>query len=144
MLPRIFFQKISTTELHIHENLHRPHPCTSSILQFPLLLYFSPTMSLLKKVSQAQIRQVKQLSAQIFGESYNPDNIRNGAKVLAAPLKGPAIASYYGDNNSTPTFKDFKQWFPELKLVDPKEEYRVMMVALRKKRNKGAPKKKTS
>lgn len=101
-------------------------------------------MSLLKKVSQAQIRQVKQLSAQIFGESFNPDNIRNGSKVLAAPLKGPAIASYYGDNDSAPTFKDFKSWFPDLKLVDPKEEYRVMMVALRKKRNKGAPKKKSS
>lgn len=122
------------------------HPCTmvSLFVSSTILYIFHTLMSLLKKVSQAQIRQVKQLSAQIFGESYNPDNIRNGAKVLAAPLKGPAIASYYGDNDSAPTFKDFKQWFPELKLVDPKEEYRVMMVALRKKRNKGAPKKKSS
>lgn len=91
-----------------------------------------------------QWRQAKKLLAQIFQETYNPQCIRNGAKVLRAPLQGPSILSWYGDNDAAPTFKDFKEWFPELKLVDPKEAYRVKMVSDRKKRNKGAPKKKSS
>lgn len=100
-------------------------------------------MSVLRN-SKAQLKAVKQLLAQIFGETYNPAGVRNGAKVLRAPLKGPAAAAYYGKNDSAPTFKDFKEWFPELKLIDPKEAYRVKMVADRKKRSKGAPKKKSS
>ena len=43
---------------------------------------------------------------------------------------------YYGDNNAVPTFKDFKKWFPQLKLVDPREAHRVFIVADRKRRNK--------
>lgn len=98
----------------------------------------------LPKVNIAQLRQLKELLAQIFGEAFNPTCARRGAKVLRAPLKGPEVAAYYGKNDSAPTFKDFKQWFPNLGLVDPKEEYRLKMVRDRKKRNKGAPKKKTS
>lgn len=101
-------------------------------------------MSLLKKINPAQLRELKNLSAKIFGETYNPSNTRNGAKVLRAPLIGEEVATYYGKNDSAPTFRDFKEWFPELKLIDPKEAYRVKMVADRKKRNKGAPKKKSS
>lgn len=91
---------------------------------------------------KVRLQQVKQLLAEIFGETWNPTCARNGAKVLRAPLKGPEVARYYGVNLEMPTFKDFKAWFPELKLVDPKEEYRLKMVDDRKKRNKGAPKKK--
>ncbi|KAK6457575.1 mitochondrial ribosome small subunit component [Scheffersomyces xylosifermentans] len=101
-------------------------------------------MSLLKKLpSQARINQVKELSASIFGHTWNPSCKRNGAKILKADLRGPEISKYYGVNDSMPTFSDFKQWFPELKLVDPKEAYRLHMVQDRKKRNKGAPKKKS-
>lgn len=92
--------------------------------------------------SRSRLNQVKKLSAEIFGHVWNPNNVRNGSKILRAPLKGPEIVNYYGVNGSVPTFKDFKKWFPELNLVDPRESYRVMMVESRKKRNKGAPKKK--
>lgn len=94
--------------------------------------------------TQARINEVKKLSANIFGHTWNPTCVRNGAKVLRAPLKGPDVVKYYGVNSAMPTFKDFKQWFPELNLTDPKEQYRLKMVADRKKRNKGAPKKKKS
>lgn len=97
-----------------------------------------------RRVDIRQLKEVKRLLAEIFSETYNPQNARNGAKVLRAPLKGDRVLAWYGDNNSAPTFKDFKLWFPELKLVDPKEAYRVKIVADRKKRNKGAPKKKSS
>lgn len=101
-------------------------------------------MSAFRKINLNQLKQVQKLSAQIFGETYNPNGVRNGAEVLRAPLRGPEIASYYGVNESAPTFKDFKKWFPELNLVDPRETYRMKMVIDRKKRNKGAPKKKSS
>lgn len=100
-------------------------------------------MSILKKLpSKARLEQVKKLSSEIFGCTWNPDNIRNGSKILRATLKGPELVNYYGVNDSMPTFQDFKKWFPELRLVDPREAYRVKMVEDRKKRNKGAPKKK--
>lgn len=101
-------------------------------------------MSLLKKLpSQARLNQAKKLSAEIFGHTWNPKSVRNGAKILRSPLKGPELVKYYGDNNLMPTFGDFKKWFPELKLVDPRETFRLFMVNDRKKRNKGAPKKKS-
>lgn len=106
--------------------------------------FFTMSRVLGKLPSKERLLQVKKLSAEIFGETWNPDNIRNGAKVLRAPLKGPEVVNYYGVNDSMPTFKDFKQWFPELKLVDPKEATRLKMVHNKKKRNKGAPKKKSS
>ncbi|KAJ9095454.1 hypothetical protein QFC19_007564 [Naganishia cerealis] len=102
-------------------------------------------MSILKGLpSKTRLMEVKKLTADIFQNQWNPNRVRNGAKVLRAPLKGPQVASYYGNNDDMPTFKDFKEWFPELQLTDPKEEYRLKMVRDRKKRNKGAPKKKTS
>lgn len=94
-----------------------------------------------KLPSKARINQLKELSASIFGHRWNPENVRNGSKILRQPLRGPEVVKYYGVNDSMPTFKDFKEWFPELKLVDPKETYRLKMVHDRKKRNKGAPKK---
>lgn len=101
-------------------------------------------MSLLKQLpSKSRLLEVRRLTASIFGQSWNPKNVRNGAKILRAPLKGPSVVSYYGENDSIPTFKDFQKWFPELRLIDPKEAYRTFMVKERKKRNKGAPKKKT-
>ena len=101
--------------------------------------------SLLKKLpSRQRLLEVKKLTADIFDAHWNPDRTRNGAKILRAKLKGPEVAAYYGVNDSMPTFNDFKKWFPELKLVDPKEAYRLKMVEDRKKRSKGAPKKKKS
>lgn len=119
--------------------------CTKLSLKFcgDISQIFSKPM--LKQLpSRERLLAVKKLSSEIFGETFNPQNIRNGLKVLRKPLVGPEVASYYGKNDSMPTFKDFKAWFPELKLVDPREETRLKMVADRKKRNKGAPKKKSS
>ncbi|KAG7195587.1 mitochondral 37S ribosomal protein S27 [Scheffersomyces spartinae] len=91
---------------------------------------------------KARIQQLKALSASIFQENWNPANARNGSKFLRKELKGPEVVKYYGDNSAVPTFSDFKKWFPELNLTDPREVYRLKMVADRKRRNKGAPKKK--
>lgn len=94
--------------------------------------------------SKERLQQAKKLSFEIFDQFWNPTGKRNPAKVLRKPLRGPQVVKYYGDNNAVPTFKDFKKWFPELKLVDPREQHRQWYVADRKRRNKGAPKKKSS
>lgn len=96
-----------------------------------------------KLPNRQRLLEVKKMSASIFGESFNPNNVRNGLKILKQPLKGPGLVNYYGKNDSMPTFQDFKRWFPELNLVDPREATRLKMVESRKKRNKGAPKKKS-
>ncbi|KAK6201362.1 mitochondrial ribosome small subunit component [Scheffersomyces amazonensis] len=99
--------------------------------------------SVLKKVpTQERLNQARQLAAAIFGHPWNPECKRLGTNILRAELKGPELVKYYGVNEDIPTFKDFKKWFPELKLVDPRETYRLHMIQDRKKRNKGAPKKK--
>lgn len=115
-----------------------------SSARFELLVCAKKKSSPMKLPPPSRLLQVKQLSAEIFGEVWNPTGVRNGSKILRAPLQGKKVAEYYGNNDAMPTFKDFKQWFPELKLVDPREETRLKMVQDRKKRNKGAPKKKSS
>ncbi|EGW34720.1 uncharacterized protein SPAPADRAFT_57786 [Spathaspora passalidarum NRRL Y-27907] len=101
--------------------------------------------SILRKLpTKERLQQLKKLSSSIFSETYNPTCKRNGGQILKAELKGPEVLKYYGENSSMPTFKDFKNWFPELKLVDPRETHRLKYIAIRKLRNKGAPKKKSS
>ncbi|CAK9438797.1 mitochondrial 37S ribosomal protein mS33 [Lodderomyces beijingensis] len=94
--------------------------------------------------SKERLAQAKRLSFRIFDQHWNPTGKRNPAKILTAPLRGPEVVKYYGDNSSVPTFQDFKKWFPELNLIDPREAHRTFMVQDRKRRNKGAPKKKKS
>lgn len=102
-------------------------------------------MSVLKRLpTKERLQQLQKLSCTLFGEEFNPTGKRTFTHLLRRELKGPEYLKYYGDNKATPTFKDFKQWFPELNLIDPKEAFRVSMVKSRKARNKGAPKKKSS
>ena len=90
-------------------------------------------MSVLKVLpSKARLAEVRKTSFKIFDQFWNPNAKRNPNKILRAPLKGPEYVKYYGDNNAVPTFKDFKKWFPQLKLVDPREAHRVFIVADRK------------
>ncbi|KAG7662441.1 RSM27 [[Candida] subhashii] len=103
------------------------------------------TVQVLKRLpTKERIHQLQKLSCTIFGEEFNPTGKRSFDHLLKRELVGPQVVKYYGDNDSVPTFKDFKKWFPELKLVDPREEYRLQMAAARRARNKGAPKKKSS
>ncbi|KAI3405298.1 hypothetical protein KGF56_001895 [Candida oxycetoniae] len=94
--------------------------------------------------SKQRLQEARKLSFEIFDQFWNPTGKRNPAKILRASLKGPDLVKYYGNNDAVPTFKDFQKWFPELKLVDPREAHRTHMVEDRKRRNKGAPKKKKS
>ncbi|CCC67300.1 hypothetical protein NCAS_0A07420 [Naumovozyma castellii] len=91
-------------------------------------------------VPKSRLLKVAEVSARIFDENFNPKCIRTGSKILSQRLKGPTIASYYG-NPDVLKFKHLKTLYPEFKFSDPDEDYRLAKVEAKKRRGKGAPKK---
>lgn len=92
-------------------------------------------------VPKNRLLKVAELSAKIFDQNFNPTGARTGAQILAKRLKGPTVASYYG-NPDLLKFKHLKTLYPGFRFVDSDEEYRLTMLEARKRRGKGAPKKK--
>ncbi|CDR39207.1 CYFA0S03e00848g1_1 [Cyberlindnera fabianii] len=91
--------------------------------------------------SKARLLQLAQVQAKIFNQVFNPTGERTGAKYLKQKLKGDVIKSYYGPTEFITT-KQLNAKFPMYKFVDPEEEYRLDILASRKRRGKGAPAKK--
>lgn len=89
-----------------------------------------------------RLNEIEAIRKKLLNYLYKPENSRDGFKILNQKLKGPIVSQYYGSNDSVPTFDDFKEWFPHLKLIDPKEDFRLKMLESRRKRNKTAPLKK--
>lgn len=94
--------------------------------------------------SKARLLQVAQSQAKIF-HNITPTATpqRTGSKILQKPLKGEAIASYYGPKQFITT-KQLNDRLPMYKFIDPEEEYRLDVLGSRKRRGKGAPQKKRS
>ncbi|CAR25879.1 ZYRO0A10230p [Zygosaccharomyces rouxii] len=92
-------------------------------------------------VSKDRLLKVAELSAKIFDQNFNPSGVRTGSQILAKRLKGPAVASYYGDPDLL-RFRHLRTLYPGFKFADLDEEYRLTMLEARKRRGKGAPKKK--
>lgn len=95
-----------------------------------------------RQLLKQKFQALTKIKAEIYGNNYNPENIRTGAKVLRKRLVGPTVANYY-NNPDFLRFKDLKKLFPQFNFVDLEEQYRLTMVAARKRRGKGAPKKKS-
>lgn len=74
--------------------------------------------------SKARLLELTQLSKRIFHESFNPTQTRRGSAVLRGALRGPAIKEYYYPSQFL-KFKQLKAVFPDLYLVDTKEQYRL-------------------
>lgn len=91
-------------------------------------------------VPKNRLLKVAEVSARVFNQNFNPSGVRTGSKILSQRLKGPAIASYYGDPDFL-KFKHLKTLYPEFQFCDLDEEYRLTMIEARKRRGKGAPKK---
>lgn len=91
-------------------------------------------------LDKQRLLKLYKLSASIFNQNFNPNNVRDGTKFLTKRLKGPTLASYYG-NKDFLTFSNLKTLFPLTNFVDPDEEYRLNKVESLKRRGKGAPKK---
>ena len=95
---------------------------------------FSPLLS------QLTIRPQTQKQCHIFNTTYNPFNIRTGAKVLRQRLKGPTLASYYPPRPVT--IRSFKKWFPGMETFEEDRADREDHLVMQKARGKGPPKKK--
>ncbi|KAF9041193.1 mitochondrial ribosomal subunit S27-domain-containing protein, partial [Panaeolus papilionaceus] len=89
-------------------------------------------------ISASRLTALTKLRCSIFQTSYNPHNLRTGAKYLRARLRGPSMVAYYPTEFNIP--KIIRQ-YPELEMVNEDEEERLQDVIDRKKRGKGAPKK---
>lgn len=88
--------------------------------------------------SPSRMLALLRLRSSIFQTSFNPTNIRTGAKYFRARLRGPSLVKYY------PRVMDLariQREHPELEYVYAKEEQRFIDVEERKKRGKGTPKK---
>ncbi|GJJ77211.1 small subunit ribosomal protein S33 [Entomortierella parvispora] len=83
---------------------------------------------------------LSKLSCAIFGNVYNPQNIRTGNKILRQRLVGPTVNAYY-PNVKRITLREITRMAPELNLVDQLEKTRLEDLSERKKRGKGPPKK---
>ncbi|EJD48631.1 hypothetical protein AURDEDRAFT_162086 [Auricularia subglabra TFB-10046 SS5] len=96
-------------------------------------------MSLIPPASRMQ--QMLRLRANIFQTSYNPTNVRTGAKYLKARLRGPSMIAYY------PKAPPPLRWMKKVALgaldnmVDEKEMLRLQDVEAKKERGKGTPRK---
>ncbi|GMM55060.1 mitochondrial 37S ribosomal protein [Maudiozyma humilis] len=91
-------------------------------------------------VPKARLLKLAELSAKVFDQNFNPTAARTGAKVLSRRLRGPSVASYYG-NPDFLKFKNLKTLFPDTEFIDEEEQYRLGKVEGLKRRGKGAPKK---
>ncbi|KAF7308659.1 Mitochondrial 37S ribosomal protein S27 [Mycena chlorophos] len=89
-------------------------------------------------MSSRTMKALTRLRCEIFNTSYNPLNLRTGAKYLRARLRGPSMVNYYPH---VVNIAAIARENPEMELVDPRERQRLEDVEDRKRRGKGTPKK---
>lgn len=87
--------------------------------------------------SRTRLDQILRLSKQIFKTTYNPSQVRTGAKVLRQPLKGETVREYYKPSGID--LKLLRKIDPEPNHYDEKEERRLERIANRKRKGKGKP-----
>ena len=80
-----------------------------------------------------------QLQCRLFNQTYNPNHLHTGNRILRERLIGPALASYYPPR--AVTHRTFRKLFPRLEGADPHEIDRVEGLTILKSKGKGAPKK---
>ncbi|KAK7031358.1 mitochondrial 37S ribosomal protein S27 [Favolaschia claudopus] len=86
----------------------------------------------------SRLKALTRLRCEIFQTSYNPQNLRTGAKYLRKHLRGPSMVKYYPE---VLNLSAIAREFPKMGIVDPKEAQRLADVEDRKRRGKGTPKK---
>lgn len=79
------------------------------------------------------------LRSKVFGTTYNPNNVRTGAKYLRKSLVGAAMLQYYPPQLN---LKTIRQAVPSIgRLTFPEELQRLADVERKKMLGKGPPKK---
>lgn len=87
--------------------------------------------------SKTRMLQVMKLSKSIFRETFNPEQTRNGSKVLRQRLKGDIISNYYRPN--VLTLKELRTMNPQANHYDEAEERRLAKISARQRKGKGKP-----
>jgi small subunit ribosomal protein S33 len=95
-------------------------------------------MSIAAFIPPSRVASLTKLRCAIFQTSFNPSSTRTGAKYLKRRLQGPSMVAYYPEDFN---IKTIAKAYPELEIVDDDEEDRLLNVADRKRKGKGAPKK---
>lgn len=89
-----------------------------------------------------KLLKLQQLQCQIFRTTFNPTQMKTGAKILSAPLKGQTLANYYGPSDFPSIAKVARSLStPSFTVINEPEQYRVDRVEDLKRRGKGSPKK---
>ncbi|KAI3625841.1 hypothetical protein CBS9595_001202 [Malassezia furfur] len=79
------------------------------------------------------------LRSKVFGTTYNPNNVRTGAKYLRKSLVGAAMLRYYPPQLNLRTVRDAVPGIG--RLMFPEEKQRFADVERKKMLGKGPPKK---
>ncbi|KAG0684247.1 mitochondral 37S ribosomal protein S27 [Pichia californica] len=92
--------------------------------------------------SKQKLFQLEQLQCQVFKTTFNPTNMKTGAKILSAPLKGQTLSKYYGPSDF-PSIAKVARFLstPSFQVINEGEAYRMERVEDLKRRGKGSPKK---
>ncbi|KAJ1795720.1 mitochondral 37S ribosomal protein S27 [Coemansia sp. RSA 2399] len=100
-------------------------------------------MSAKSVVTQAMRKlQVAEISAKIFGNSFNPTGARTGNYILRQGFRGENMVRYYPSKQELNNIKVSKLSIQlGEKLYDPEELDRLNVLDRRRARGKGAPKK---
>ncbi|KAI9471681.1 mitochondral 37S ribosomal protein S27 [Coemansia sp. RSA 989] len=86
--------------------------------------------------------KVSEISAKIFGNTFNPTNARTGNYILRQNFRGEHIVRYYPSEREMNMVKVPRlSRLVGMKLHDPDEMDRINVIDKRRERGKGAPKK---
>lgn len=90
-------------------------------------------------ISTKSLAALNALRCQVFGTTYNPNNVRTGAKFLKKSLVGDPMLKYYPPQFKLSSFFGQEQAFA--KLIHPAETQRWRDVERKRAIGKGPPKK---
>ncbi|EYE95893.1 mitochondrial 37S ribosomal protein mS33 [Aspergillus ruber CBS 135680] len=94
------------------------------------------------QIPRHRILDLVKTQCRIFSQSFNPERLRLGNKILRQRLRGPALAAWYP--RKTVSFRDLQDTYRPLGLTifDEAEDDREEAIQIAKSRGKGRPKKK--
>lgn len=111
-------------------------------VEFPMPGFFCPCTKHPPIMLKARLLALAKARASVFGNTFNPECLRTGAKVLRRSLRGDLIKDYYYPADRTlPRISVLNKLFPDLHCADPDELRRVAKNADKRRKGKGAPKK---
>ncbi|KAF2474300.1 uncharacterized protein BDR25DRAFT_281178 [Lindgomyces ingoldianus] len=91
-------------------------------------------------VLRSRILDLMKVQCRIFSNTFNPDRLRLGTRILHERLKGESVASYYPPRIGTT--KHLRRLYPQYEILDEKEEDWLEHMQIAKSRGKAPPKKK--